>query len=143
MTPEIHITPQELKDNYEYKVSARILKQQFPWITSVSFNEDDVNKYGLIFLDLGINPNILSEETGWQLASYAQYDYENRGMYNSPYLSTLMDITYEQGKELSAQLEKALLSVHNSPAIPSDLKLPRGRKLAVGNYHLINPDFNG
>ena len=135
----IHITPDELRSNYQYKVSARILKQQFPWIKEITFRPDEVNKYGLIFLDITMDPNILSEETGWQLTSYAKHDLDRYGDYKSPYLSTTMDITYEQSKEVTNQMEKVLDSVDKSPAIPRDLKLPEGRKLAIGTYIITQP----
>lgn len=130
----IQITPDELRSNYQYKVSVRILKQQFPWIKEISFKDDEVNKYGLIFLDILMDPDILSEETGWQLTSYAKYDVDKYGDYKSPYLSTVMQVTYEQAKEVTEQMEKVLDSVDKSPAIPQDLKLPTGRRLAIGSF---------
>lgn len=135
----IQITPDELRSNYQYKVSVRILKQQFPWIKELTFKDDEVNKYGLIFLDVLMDPDILSEETGWRLVSFAEYDLDKYGNYKSPYLSTVMDITYEQAKELTDQMDKTLDSVKNSPAIPRDLKLPEGRSLAIGSYIINRP----
>jgi hypothetical protein len=58
--PSIQVTQKEVEDSYEFKLMKKILKREFPWIVDVLVPDDEeVNKYGLIFLPIVIDPFLL------------------------------------------------------------------------------------
>ena len=66
------ITKQELDNNYEYKVVKKVLLREFPFIKSIDVNEDKLNEYSIISLDLTIDPQMITDEYGWELTSWAK-----------------------------------------------------------------------
>ncbi len=128
------MTPQQLNDNYEYKVTKRVLIREFPWIKDVSFDEDEINKYNLIFLDLYIDPFELSNETGWAISKWALREIGMGEIHKSLYVSSLMKVSYEESMGLIKKIEKTINSIHSSPAIPKELRLPGNRRLVPGNF---------
>jgi hypothetical protein len=128
------MTPQELYDNYEYKVTAKVLKREYPWILNVGLEENRINEYNLIFIDVYFDPFMVRDEYGWGLASWLQSAIQDGREYTSPYLSTGFKCTYEEGKEVSREIEDTIKDIHKSPALPYDLKLPGTRQLAVGRW---------
>jgi hypothetical protein len=128
------LTPEQLNDNYEYKVSKKIVMREFPWVKDISFDGDKINDYNLIFITLHMDPFELSNITGWPVSKWAIRDIEEGNRYWSPYLSTMMNISYEDAKPITKQIDDTLSSVHKSPAIPKDLRLPADRRLSIGNF---------
>jgi hypothetical protein len=128
------LTPQELYDNYEYKVTAKALKREYPWIINVGVEEDRINEYNLIFIDVYYDPYMLEDEYGWGLANWLIRSIEDGREYNSPYLSTGFKCTYEDAREVADEIGETIKDIHNSPAMPYDLKLPGTRKLAIGRW---------
>lgn len=128
------LTPQELYDNYEYKVTAKALKREYPWIINVGVEEDRINEYNLIFIDVYYDPYMLEDEYGWGLANWLIGSIEDGREYNSPYLSTGFKCTYEDAREVADEIYETIKDIHNSPAMPYDLKLPGTRKLAIGRW---------
>jgi len=128
------MTPQELYDNYEYKVTAKALKREYPWILDVGVEEDRINEYNLIFIDIYYDPYMLEDEYGWGLANWLITSIEDGREYNSPYLSTGFKCTYEDAREVADEIYETIKDIHNSPAMPYDLKLPGTRKLAIGRW---------
>ena len=134
MAAEIELTPQELYDNYEYKVATKALKREFPWIMGTRTDEDKINNYNLIFLDIFFDPFMVAEEFGWNIARWT-WTYINEGReYFSPYLSTAFDVSYREAQDLMDEIEEMMKGIHKSPALPEDLKLPGSRRFAVGSW---------
>jgi len=129
------LTPEQLKDNYEYKVTKKAILREYPWIKDVTFNEDKLNQYNLIFLDFHVNPFELAEKEGWGIARWTLRDISEGNVYYSPYISSMMNISYEEGKPLSDELDDFMASIHKSTAIPQELHLPKDRKLHTGNFY--------
>ena len=137
MASDNPITYDELLDNYEFKVGKRILTREYPWIKDVYMrNPDDVNKYNLIFMDIIFDPFQLAEQEGWRMASYVVRSIERGDEFWSPYLSTFYSSNADDARDLVQEIDKVLIGVHKSPAIPQDLKLPDTRKLNVGSFHV-------
>jgi hypothetical protein len=130
----------ELRNNYEYKVVRRALIKQYPWIKDVTFDEEDLNKYNLIFLNLIVDPAEMGESYGYELNSWIQGRLDRGEKYYCTYPSLIFNIPFEQGKdEVTMPIDDMIREIHNSPALPEDLRLPRGRQFQVGSY-IINPD---
>lgn len=134
MPAEIKMTPQELYDNYEYKIVTKALKREFPWILSTMIDEDKLNNYNLIFLEMFFNPFVVAEEYGWELARWTWTYIKEGRQYSSPYLSTAFDIPYTEAQDLMDNIEDMMKGIHKSPALPQDLKLPGDRRFAVGSW---------
>lgn len=137
---ESHLTPEELENNYEYKVVKRALMREYPWIKDVTFDNDDLNKYNLIFLDLIVDPAEMGESYGYEMNSWVKSRVDRGENYHGTFPSLIFNVPFEQGKdEVSAPIEIMIRDIHSSPALPQDLRLPRGRQFQVGAY-IINPD---
>lgn len=132
------ISPQDVKDNYEYKVAKKVLLNKFPWIKSIDFKEDDVNRYSIIFLDFEIDPWELAKEydvkTSWWTAKPSSIS-----KFTTPFLNTFFDGDKIRDLSLQWEMEKTLESVAKSPAIPKEMKLLKSRSLGVGSFK-IHPD---
>lgn len=128
------LTPQQVKDNYEYKVTKKAILREYPWIKDVTFNEDKLNQYNLIFVEFHIDPFELAEKEGWGIAKWTLRDISEGKVYWSPYLSSLMNISYADAKPLSDELDNFMASIHKSTAIPQELKLPKERQLHSGYF---------
>lgn len=131
-----HYTLDELYNNYEFKVVKKALMREFPWIKNATVNPEDLERYNIIFLNLDFNPIELGEERGWELNPWVQKAYEDGKKYNGMYLSLFYNkITFEDSEELKEQLESLMNSVHNSPALPMDLKIEGQRTFKVGDFY--------
>jgi hypothetical protein len=139
MPAEHEMTYEELIDNYEFKVSKKMLMREYPWIKDVQYkNPNDINKYNLIFIDLVVDPYELAEEYGWDVVWYINRRVRDGDFPNYAYLSILFDgpKSTEGAKDLQNQIEKDLHSIHRSAAIPQELKLPDGRRLTIGGVYV-------
>jgi len=137
---ETHMTPEELQNNYEYKVVRRALMREYPWIKNVTFNPEELDQYNLIFLNLIVDPVKMGETYGWEMTSWVKMAYSNGDRYSGNYPSLLFNVSYEVGKDtVSAPINRMLEEIHSSPALPEDMRLPRGRTFQVGSY-IVNPD---
>jgi hypothetical protein len=137
---ESHMTPEELQNNYEYKVVRRALMREYPWIKDVTFNPEELDQYNLIFLNLIVDPAKMGEQYGWEMNTWVKRDYEEGQMYRGNYPSLLFKITYEVGRdEINDPITRMFEEIHSSPALPEDMRLPRGRQFQVGSF-IVNPD---
>jgi hypothetical protein len=128
------MTPQELYNNYEYKVTAKALKREYPLILNVGVEEDRINEYNLIFIDVYFDPYLVEDEYDWGLASWLVRSIEDGREYNSPYLSTGFKCTFEDAREVADEIEDTIKGIHKSAAMPYDLKLPGTRRLSIGRW---------
>jgi hypothetical protein len=132
------MTYEQLMDNYEYKVVKRLLKKEYPWIKDVDVKDDndEINKYNLIFVDVTIDPFELGRQEDWTPSRYLRRRIEDDGEYWSPYLSSFFrDVMWEDARPLQDDINKALASIHSSPALPIDLRLPGTRKFQIGSWY--------
>jgi hypothetical protein len=130
------MTYEQLIDNYEYKIAKKMLLREYPWIKDVVIREDEINKYNLIFLDITIDPYELGRQEDWTVTRYLERSINEQGEYWSPYLSMFYkDVSWEDAKPLQDGINKSLESIHTSPALPTDLRLPGTRKFQVGSWY--------
>ena len=128
------ITPQELYNNYEYKVTVKALKREYPWIINVGVDESKINEYNLIFIDVYYDPFTVEDEYGWSISRWTKNAIDDGMEYYSPYLSTAFDVSYETAKDITDDIDEMMKGINKSPAMPYDLKLPGTRKLAIGRW---------
>jgi len=137
---ETQMTPEELKNNYEYKVVRRALMREYPWIKDVTFDPEDLDQYNLIFLNLIVDPIKMGESYGYKLNSWIMPRVKSGEKYSGNYPSLIFDVPWEEAKDsVTEPINQMFEEIHNSPALPADLRLPKGRVFRVGMY-TINPD---
>jgi len=135
-----HISGDELRNNYEFKVVRRAMMKEYPWIIDVTFDEEDLQRYNLIFLDLIVDPAKMGEAYGYELNSWVQSRVNRGENYHGTLPSLIFNVPYERGKdEVTVPIDNMIKDIHDSPALPDDMRLPRGRSFQVGSY-VINPD---
>jgi hypothetical protein len=134
MAAKVSLTPQELYNNYEYKVSVKALIREYDWIMDIRLEEDKLNDYNLIFIDAIYNPYLVKEQYKWDLQRWVERDIEEGNEYESPYLSTAFKCPFEVAREVTDEIEETLRGIHKSPALPEDLKLPSERRLSIGRW---------
>ena len=120
------MTKEEIESNYEFKLTKKTLLRQFPWIKDMVPCEDEEEYKSLCFVELIIDPFELAEERGWEVASYVSpvgSFMQHRG-FTSPYLSTYYKERESPG-EVEKQIENEMKMIHDTPAIPTDLKLKK------------------
>ena len=131
------ITVDQLYNNYEYKITKKVILNEFPWIKDMTFDGGNVNEYNLIFVTLHMNPFELSDLTGWGVYKWALKDIEEGHTFATSYLSSMMNITYEQAKPTTEKIDETFKSVHKSQAIPPELRLPYDRRLSIGDFKTL------
>lgn len=130
----------DLRNNYEFKVVRRALMKEYPWIKDVTFNEDELDKYNLIFLSLIVDPIEMGKAYDYELNPWIMGRIDRGEKYYGTYPSLIFDVPFEEGKdEVTIPIDNTIEQIHHSPALPHDLRLPEGRKFQVGSY-IINPD---
>lgn len=131
------ITKDELYNNYEYKVTKRVILNEFPWIKDITYDGGNINEYNLIFVALHMDPFELSDLTGWSVYKWALKDIEENHIFSTSYLSSMMNITYYEALPITEQIDETFKSVHKSQAIPPDLRLPYDRRLSIGDFKTL------
>lgn len=132
-----HYTPEEINDNYEFKVVKKALMREFPWIKNVTVDENNLPKYNLIFLDFDIDPIKLGEEMGWELTPWVKRAYDEGKEYKAIYLSLFYNgVGYDETKDLTDDMTELMRSVGKSPAFPPDLRIKGDRKFSVGEFYI-------
>jgi hypothetical protein len=132
-----HYTPEEINDNYEFKVVKKALMREYPWVKNVSVDANNLPKYNLIFLDIDIDPIMLGEEMGWELTPWVQKAIEQGKEYKGMYLSLFYDgVSFEESKDLTNDMTDLIRSVGPSPAFPPDLRIKGDRKFAIGDFYV-------
>lgn len=143
MANHINITPEELYDNYEYKVTVKALKREFPFIKDVRVKEDQINKYGLIFIELYIDPYQMGKLYELTPSEFIMSSImKGEDYFNGPVITPSIYFKEEQPvvKPITEAIDTLIDEVHDSKAIPTTMKMPQGRKLAVGGYIVI-PEY--
>jgi hypothetical protein len=131
-----YMTIDRLYNNYEFKVLRRVLMRKFPWIKSVYVNEDELEKYEVIFLYFEIDPEEVAEAYGFELVDYIRKRWERPEEYETPFLSLLSsDFPLEEyNSRVADEIKKVIKEVHDSPALPEELKIPRDSGVYIGGY---------
>jgi len=143
MANHIHITPEQLYDNYEYKVTVKALKREFPFIKDVRIDEDNINRYGLIFIEIYIDPYQMAKMEDLTPSEYIISSImKGEDYFNGPVVTP--SIYFKEGyadiSPITDSIDRLIDEVHDSKAIPTTMKMPQGRRLNVGGYVVI-PEY--
>ena len=133
------MTREELENNYQYKVSKKALMREFPFIKDVyAEDEEAINRYEhYIWLSVDIDPYQMGQMYGLKVVNFVTNALKRGEPYWAPYLSTLMVGSVDDTWPIRQALEKVIDGVHKSPALPSELKLPK--ELDIASY-MVKPE---
>jgi hypothetical protein len=143
MANHINISPEDLYSNYEYKVTVKALKREFPFIKDVRIDEDKINQYGLIFIEIYIDPYQMAKMYNLTPSEYIISSImKGEDYFNGPVInpSIYFKEAYNDIRYITDGIDRLIDEVHDSKAIPMTMKMYHGRKLAVGGYVVI-PEF--
>jgi hypothetical protein len=143
MANHTHISPENLYSNYEYKVTVKALKREFPFIKDVRINEEQINRYGLIFIEIYIDPYEMAKMYDLTPSEYIMSSImKGEDYFNGPVVtpSIYFKEGYAEMSPITNAIDKLIDEVHDSNAIPMTMKMFHGRKLAVGGYVVI-PEY--
>ena len=139
-----HVTKEEVENSYEFKLTKKILKREYPWIIDIVLpSDDEINEYALIFADVVIDPYMLQRETGWPFSTYMKHYFRgdknfvnqsDQYLYRTSYLTTMFDVPREEALPIQNEIEETIKNVAKSPALPQDLKLGKDRIIVVGQW---------
>jgi hypothetical protein len=150
VNPNNYVTPTEVENNYEFKLMKKVLRQEYPWVLDVLVpNDEEINKYNLIFLPIVIDPFMLQKEVGLPIEAWIKryltderYKYMGKPYaYVSSYISTMFKGDRDIPRDLQERVDIIMKSVGRSPAIPDNLKLGRGRAFSSGEYIIPEMDI--
>jgi hypothetical protein len=123
-----HITTkEELYNNYQFKITKRALKEQFPFIKDVILlDEEGLEKYQFtLFLTLVIDPYLLEEYTGLPIWG-AVYRSLKRGDDFKTSLPVLFhDWDDPKVLELRDEIVKTMNAIANSSVLPDEFKIDK------------------
>ena len=128
------LTYDDVVNSYEFKLTEKILKREFPWIKRIDIRPEDLEKYKILFLDIYFDPYELAKEKDWKINWYKVRELRKGDQTREAYLTIFFNVPYEEQKDLLSDIEGTLMDVKKSPAVPIDLKLPKDRNFAVGAW---------
>ena len=139
--PKNYVTKEEVENSYEFKLMKRIIKKEFPFVKDIILpNDDEINKWELIFVILVIDPFQLQRMTGWEISSFVKSyfnllaGYYQDYRFKSVYPQTMFNISRDEGMALAQEIERTMRSISTSPALPQDLKIGKDRLFAIGEW---------
>lgn len=128
----------DVVNSFEFKLTERILKSEFPWIKRIDVNSADLEKYeNLIFIEIYIDAYELAKEKDWKINWYQVDKLRNGISFSENFLSILYKISYETAREFTEEVKSFLDDVKKSPAIPIDLKLPKEKHFSIISWITI------
>jgi len=141
-----HYTPEELYDNYTFKLIKRALMREFPYIKNVFVGDFDLGRFNTIFLNFDFDPTIWGEMYNDPMKSWLK-DFADKGGYvDLSYPITSTDMKYEEYQPIRKSIEKVISHVANSEAVPRELKIQGDRPVAIGTWHINRkkgaPDYS-
>jgi hypothetical protein len=143
MANHTYLSPEDLYRNYEYKVTVKALKREFPFIKDVRIDEQQINKYGLIFIELYIDPYQMAKMYNLTPSEYIMSSVmKGEDYFNGPVITPTIYFKEAQDviRPITKDIEKLIEDVHNSNAIPMTMKMYHGRALSLGGFVVI-PEF--
>jgi hypothetical protein len=142
MPATVPLTPEQVRNSYEFKVIKRMLKDEYDFVLDVDFNDDKLNEYNLIFLDLTIDPFKLAEYFDAEPYHGLFHALMYTDQFSSPFLRTLLTGAREGiSTEFDNETKDLIDGIRDSKAIPRDKKLPEQRAFRVGSY-TVNPNIS-
>jgi hypothetical protein len=141
-----HYTPEELYNNYTFKLLRRALMKEFPYIKDVFVNPNDLGRFNTIFLNFDFDPTIWGEMYDDPMKSWLKDFVDKGGYVDLSYPITATDMKYEEYQPIKKSIERVMSQVIQSEAVPQELKIQGHRPVAIGTWHINRkagtPDYS-
>ena len=141
-----HYTPEELYDNYTFKLIKRALMREFPYIKNVFVGDFDLGKYNTIFLNFELDPTIWEEMYDDEFQGWLKGAMDDGKYVDLSYPITASYMTYDEYQPIKRKIEKVMSQVANTDAVPRELKIQGNRPVAIGTWHVNRkkgtPDYS-
>jgi hypothetical protein len=131
------LTVQEVEDTYHFKLAKKMLMKEYPWISDIIVDRDNLNKYRLVFVDIIINNNKIKSMYKWKEQPWTSYGMKQEGQYVGSSLSVSYQIHQDVGQLINNRIGDIFNLINYTTAIPEELKIPFDRYIALGNYIII------
>lgn len=137
------LTPEQVRNSYEFKVLKRLIKDEFDFVTNIDIQDNKLNDYDLVFLDLYVDPFKMAEAYDLKVwdglfitTMFSDMNFE------SPFPRILLnDAPPDLSRTLDGELDDIIKSVRQSNVIPNNKKLPEPRSFKVGTW-IVPKDTN-
>lgn len=127
----IIMTADEVKDNYEFKVIRKGLMREFPFVKDVLVDEEFLNQFKYIIpVSLVIDPFVLALQYNVGIKP----SYIRMMVNDDEFITSSLDIMFDNRdrvRHIDGQMDKLSKEIHNSPALPSEYKLPRPIRMSL------------
>jgi len=134
------LTPEQIRNLVEFKAVSKTLKQRFPFIKKVIVPDSQEQYILLEFLNVHVNPYEMAEEFDLELETYVKSALRNGSYFSTPFLSVLFkESKNDDFVNFEEEVTKLLRDIHDSPALPRDVKLPGDKRFAISEY-IIDPN---
>jgi hypothetical protein len=141
-----HYTPEELYDNYTFKLIKRALMREFPYIKNVFVGDFDLGKYNTIFLNFEFDPKIWEEMYDDEFQGWLKGAMDDGKYVDLSYPITASDMKYDEYQPIKRKIEKVMSDVTNTDVVPRELKIQGNRPVAIGTWHVNRkkgtPDYS-
>lgn len=137
------MTIEELKNTYEFKLVKKAIMREYPFVKDITVkDEEDINKWTYsIYVEIVIDPFILSNMLQLPVWQHTIEKLKRGEPHWSATLSLFFagvsDRMMEATKKVDKEMETLMDEIHNSPAIPQELKMDKN--ILIGSY-IANPD---
>lgn len=128
------ITPENIYDIYVFKLIKRALKKEYPWIKDVFIKQQDLDKYGTIFLNFDFDPEEFAQAYDIEVNSFFDEFIQNGKYLDLSFPNLIGDMVYEEWKDIRDDIRRLIETVSKNPTIPDEFKI-RGRGIDLGSWH--------
>lgn len=130
------MTPEQVKNSYEFKVLKRLLKDEFDFIIDVGIEDDKLNNYDLIFLTVYVDPFKMAEQYNMKVwdgifftTLFSERDFD------SPFPRVLFKgAPTDFSRTMDKEMDEIINGVRESQVIPNHMKIPAPRNFKVGTW---------
>lgn len=139
-------TQEEARNTFQFRAIKKSLKLQYKWVIDVlPPSDNDIKKYRrLFFINLVVDPFILSKELNLPLANYVLGYMRRNEEYGSTTMVTFFDYSHldsigegkEDVRDYMRSVNVFVNNIFNSKAIPHEIKLDNYTNCEVIEYFI-------
>jgi hypothetical protein len=124
------MTEQEVMNSLEFKLTTKILKNEFPFIKGMDLDGDPNTYKNSIYVRIHLDPIEMSEYYDIPLRKWSSV---RKSGWNTTYLKIFVESEYQDVLQgVSDEIDDLLMQATKSGAVPQDMKL--GKVLRVLDY---------
>jgi hypothetical protein len=129
------LTPEKLYDIYAFKLLKRGFKKEYPWITDVFVTQNELDKYGTVFLNFDFDPYEFAKTYDTEINDYIGEMIKNGDHINLIYPSIIGDMTHDEFTGIRDQIQRLIKTITNNPTLPDEFKIRRAIDLGSWNIN--------